>query len=95
LARFLIARPYTLFFNRFQRKGSGWPHAGGGGDQCVESAGDCSENDSGNVSGAREKVAPGAYKAMAGLEHYLHESGREESLLHLIKSRAWQINGCA
>lgn len=34
------------------------------------------------------KVAPGAYRAMAGLEHYLHESGLEESLIHLIKLRA-------
>lgn len=41
------------------------------------------------------KVAPGAYRAMAGLEHYLHESGLEESLIHLIKLRASQINGCA
>jgi AhpD family alkylhydroperoxidase len=41
------------------------------------------------------KVAPGAYKAMAGLEHDLHESGPEESWLHLIKLRASQINGCA
>jgi AhpD family alkylhydroperoxidase len=41
------------------------------------------------------KVAPGAYRAMAGLGHYLHESGLEESLLHLMKLRASQINGCA
>jgi|SRR5579863_8796681 AhpD family alkylhydroperoxidase len=41
------------------------------------------------------KVAPGAYRAMAGLERYLHETGLEESLLHLIKLRASQINGCA
>jgi AhpD family alkylhydroperoxidase len=41
------------------------------------------------------KVAPGTYHAMLGLEHYLHESGMEESLLHLIKLRASQINGCA
>jgi AhpD family alkylhydroperoxidase len=41
------------------------------------------------------KVAPGAYKAMLGLEQYLHESGLEASLLHLIKLRASQINGCA
>jgi AhpD family alkylhydroperoxidase len=41
------------------------------------------------------KVAPGAYRAMAGLEHYLHESGLEESLLHLVKLRTSQINGCA
>src|SRR5580693_6652258 len=41
------------------------------------------------------KVAPGAYKAMLGLEDYLHQCGLEESLLHLIKLRASQINGCA
>jgi AhpD family alkylhydroperoxidase len=41
------------------------------------------------------KTAPGAYKAMLGLEHYLHECGLEESLIHLIKLRASQINGCA
>jgi AhpD family alkylhydroperoxidase len=41
------------------------------------------------------KVSPGAYKAMLGLEKYLHEGGLEQSLLHLIKLRASQINGCA
>src|SRR5919197_2630206 len=41
------------------------------------------------------KVAPGAYKAMLGLEQYLHECGLEEPLLHLIKLRASQLNGCA
>ncbi len=41
------------------------------------------------------KVAPGAYKAMLGLEAYLHQCGLEESLLHLIKLRSSQINGCA
>ena len=41
------------------------------------------------------KVAPGGYKAMLGLETYLHESGVELGLLHLIKLRASQINGCA
>jgi AhpD family alkylhydroperoxidase len=40
-------------------------------------------------------VAPGAYKAMLGLEQYLHGCGLEESLIHLIKLRASQINGCA
>jgi hypothetical protein len=38
------------------------------------------------------KTAPGAYKAMIGLEHYLHECGLEESLIRLIKLRASQIN---
>jgi AhpD family alkylhydroperoxidase len=41
------------------------------------------------------KVAPDGTKAMLGLERYLHECGLEESLLHLIKLRASQINGCA
>ncbi len=41
------------------------------------------------------QVAPGAYKAMLGLEQYLHQTGLEPSLLHLIKLRASQINGCA
>ena len=41
------------------------------------------------------KVAPGTYHAMLGLERYLHECGLEESLLHLIKLRASQMNGCA
>lgn len=41
------------------------------------------------------KVAPGAFQAMRGLERYLHDSGLEQSLLHLVKLRASQINGCA
>jgi AhpD family alkylhydroperoxidase len=41
------------------------------------------------------KVAPDGYKAMLGLEAYLHQSGLELPLLHLIKLRASQINGCA
>jgi len=41
------------------------------------------------------KVAPGVYKAMQGLEAYIHQSGLELSLLHVIKVRASQINGCA
>jgi AhpD family alkylhydroperoxidase len=40
-------------------------------------------------------VAPGAYKAMLGLEEYLRQSGLEESLLDLIKLRASQLNACA
>ena len=41
------------------------------------------------------QVAPGAYKAMLGLEEYLHQCGLEASLLNLIKLRASQVNGCA
>ena len=41
------------------------------------------------------KVSPMAYHAMLGLEKYLDECGIEEKLLHLMKLRASQINGCA
>ena len=41
------------------------------------------------------KVAPGAVHALLGLEKYLQKSGLETSLLHLLKMRASQINGCA
>ncbi|HKV61199.1 MAG TPA: carboxymuconolactone decarboxylase family protein [Candidatus Acidoferrum sp.] len=41
------------------------------------------------------KLALGGYRALLGLEQYLHECGLEERLLHLIKLRASQINGCA
>lgn len=40
-------------------------------------------------------ASPGVYHAMLGLETYLHQSGLETPLLHLIKLRASQINGCA
>ena len=40
-------------------------------------------------------VAPDAYKALVGVEMYLQDCGLEESLLHIIKLRASQINGCA
>ncbi len=41
------------------------------------------------------RVAPGAYRAMLGLEKYLHDCGLETALLDLVKMRASQINGCA
>jgi AhpD family alkylhydroperoxidase len=44
---------------------------------------------------AYPKVAPGAMKAMRGLEAYLAECGLESSLLDLVRTRASQINGCA
>src|SRR5689334_14790246 len=40
-------------------------------------------------------VAPDGYKAMLGLEQYLHRCGLEAPLIHLVKMRASQINGCA
>jgi len=40
-------------------------------------------------------AAPGVYRAMTALEEYLHGCGLEETLIHLVKFRASQINGCA
>ena len=40
-------------------------------------------------------AAPGTYEAMRGLERYLQTSGLEASLVHLVKLRASQLNGCA
>ena len=39
--------------------------------------------------------APGGMKAMIALEGYLHHCSIEVPLIHLIKLRASQINGCA
>jgi AhpD family alkylhydroperoxidase len=41
------------------------------------------------------KVARDGYQAIAGLEKYLHGCGLEQPLIHLIKLRTSQINGCA
>jgi AhpD family alkylhydroperoxidase len=41
------------------------------------------------------KSAPGVMEAMRGLEKYIHQSGLEETLVHLVKLRTSQINGCA
>src|SRR3954471_7969834 len=41
------------------------------------------------------RAGHGAYEAMLGLEKYLSNSGLEPLLLHLIKLRVSQINGCA
>jgi AhpD family alkylhydroperoxidase len=41
------------------------------------------------------EVGQGAARAMYGLEVYLAKSGLEPSLLHLLKFRVSQINGCA
>ena len=41
------------------------------------------------------KISPGAYRAMAGLEQYIHSTSLEPGLVHLLKFRASQINGCA
>lgn len=40
-------------------------------------------------------ASPQAFNAMLHVEHQIHKSGLEESLLELVKSRASQINGCA
>src|SRR3954471_16729212 len=41
------------------------------------------------------KASPGAVRALFGLEVYLHGCGLEHGLLHPVKLRASQINGCA
>src|ERR1700712_1995804 len=41
------------------------------------------------------KAAPGAMRAMNGLETYLASCGLESSLKELVKLRASQLNGCA
>jgi AhpD family alkylhydroperoxidase len=38
---------------------------------------------------------PEALRGMYQLEHFIHNSGVEESLVHLVKMCASQINGCA
>ncbi len=38
---------------------------------------------------------PEGIKSVLGLEVYLHHTGLENTLLHLVKLRASQINGCA
>ncbi len=40
-------------------------------------------------------LAGGGVAALVGVEKYVHESGLEHGLLHLIKTRASQMNGCA
>jgi AhpD family alkylhydroperoxidase len=41
------------------------------------------------------KAAPGVMQAMDGLDHYLGSCSVEEPLLHLVRLRTSQINGCA
>ena len=41
------------------------------------------------------KIAPDGYKALRGVEVYLHHCGLEKPLIELVKMRASQINGCA
>ncbi len=40
-------------------------------------------------------AAPESMRAMLTLEHQVRNSGLEHSLIHLVKTRASQINGCA
>jgi AhpD family alkylhydroperoxidase len=41
------------------------------------------------------RVAPGVYDAMEALERYLQHCSIEPALVHLVKLRASQMNGCA
>jgi AhpD family alkylhydroperoxidase len=40
-------------------------------------------------------AAPAAYETLSGVEAYIQRCGLEASLIHLVKMRASQINGCA
>jgi AhpD family alkylhydroperoxidase len=40
-------------------------------------------------------VSPDAYRAVAGIQRFVDNSGLERSLRELIKLRASQLNGCA
>jgi AhpD family alkylhydroperoxidase len=40
-------------------------------------------------------AAPEPYRALAGVEAWVKKSGIESGLLHMLKLRASQINGCA
>jgi AhpD family alkylhydroperoxidase len=40
-------------------------------------------------------AAPASFQAMLGVEKSVRESGLEHPLLHMVKVRASQINGCA
>jgi AhpD family alkylhydroperoxidase len=40
-------------------------------------------------------ASPGAYQAMVGLERHLSACSLDKKLIHMIKLRASQINGCA
>ena len=42
-----------------------------------------------------QRIAPEAVRAQLGLEAYVHGSGLEPSLIHLVKLRASMVNGCA
>lgn len=41
------------------------------------------------------QVAPEGLAGMVGIERHVKSSGLERSLVHLVKARASQINGCA
>jgi len=44
---------------------------------------------------AFQSLAPEPYKALMAIEKYIHASGFDAKLIHLLKLRASQINGCA
>jgi AhpD family alkylhydroperoxidase len=41
------------------------------------------------------RAAAGGYRAMLGVESYLHSCGLDDGLIALVKLRVSQINGCA
>jgi AhpD family alkylhydroperoxidase len=42
-----------------------------------------------------KQVNPGVFHAMLGLERQVRQAGLDQRLLHLVRMRASQINGCA
>ena len=42
-----------------------------------------------------QQLSPAGYGALVAVEKYIAESGLEPKLVHLVKMRASQINGCA
>lgn len=48
-----------------------------------------------NVRLNYSRTAPGVYDAMDALDQYLSSCGLGETLLHLVRLRASQLNGCA
>jgi AhpD family alkylhydroperoxidase len=42
-----------------------------------------------------QKIPPEAMRGMYQLEQYIHSSALDERIVHLVKMRASQVNGCA
>jgi AhpD family alkylhydroperoxidase len=90
--------------DRADDRGVGWTGASHGGDLYCSSRGrawhDAAMTESSDPKGPARRfdyvrAAAGGYRAMLGLESYLHTCGLEPGLIELVKLRVSQINGCA